>query len=214
MQWQWREDPTPGDPWANMATDQALFEAVRDGAARLPTVRLYRWDRRCVSIGRLQDGAGVERAFPGLPAVRRPTGGRAVLHGDDLTVSVVTRCDWLPETGGSVLSSYRQIAHGLIHAFGAVGIAACLGSRQRLGNQHDLVDCFAVSAGCDLVDAQTGRKLVGSAQRREGGALLQQMSIPTVGLPDEPEFVAHIKDGLGRALGVSEWLSVDFAPPV
>lgn len=213
MRWCWREDPLPGDPWANMATDQALFEAVRDGVATLPVVRIYYWDRRCVSVGRLQSLAVVERAFPGLPAVRRPTGGRAVLHGADLTVSVVTRSEWLPEDGG-VLSSYHQIAHGLGEAFGAVGITAVLGDSARLGNQHAIVDCFEISAGCDLVEAGTGRKLVGSAQRREGGALLQQMSIPMVGLPNERLFIGQIKDGLGRALGVSAWAPVDFAPPV
>jgi lipoate-protein ligase A len=213
MQWRWREDTTPGDPWTNMVTDQALFDAVRGGAALLPTVRIYRWDRRSVSVGRLQNWTSVERAFPGVPAVRRPTGGRAVIHGQDLTVSVVMRSEWLPETGG-ILSSYRQIARGLMDAFSAVGVTACLGSPARLGNQHDIIDCFAVSAGCDLVEEGTGRKLVGSAQRREGGALLQQMSIPALVLPDERVFITHLKSGLGRSLGVSEWLSVDFTPPV
>ena len=212
MRGRWREDLNPGDPWANMATDQALFEAVQDGSAFLPIVRVYRWDRPAVSVGRLQDWARVQRAFPELPAVRRLTGGRAVVHGEDLTVSVITRADWLPG-GGGILSSYRQIACGLIAAFGAVGIAACLGSSARVGNQHDIVNCFEISAGCDLVETETCRKLAGSAQRREGGALLQQMSIPARALPDERLFIAEIKTGLERALGVSEW-SVDFTPPV
>ncbi len=212
MQWRWHEDSAPGDPWANMATDQALFEAVRDGAAPLPIVRVYRWDRPAVSVGRLQDWVRVQRVFPNLPAVRRPTGGRAVVHGQDLTVSVVTRSEWLPESG-NILSSYRQIVRGLIDAFGAVGVTARLGSPVRSGNQHDIVDCFEINAGCDLVEAGTGRKLVGSAQRREGGALLQQMSIPALALPDERLFIAEIKTGLERSLGVSEW-SVDFTPPV
>lgn len=215
MQWRWLEDAAPGDPSENMAIDQALFDGVVRGEAALPLVRVYRWDRRAVSVGRLQDLARVERAFPGLPTVRRPTGGRAVVHGQDVTVSVVTRQDWLPLTSDSgVLSSYRRIAAGLTEAFGAVGIAAKMGDAERLGNQHNVVDCFEVSAGCDLVERDTGRKLVGSAQRREGGTLLQQMSIPTAPLPDERLFLVGLKAGLGRALGVSEWVPVDFTPPV
>lgn len=212
MQCRWREDSVPGDPWANMATDQAMLDVVRDGKAELPIVRVYHWDRRSVSLGRLQDSARVERAFPGLPMVRRPTGGRAVVHGQDLTVSVITRLEWLPAAG--VLSSYRQIAVGVMEAYAAVGITAIFGGQVCTGNQHSIVDCFEVSAGCDLVEAETGRKLVGSAQRREGGAILQQMSIPIIGLSDERLFIAQIRGGLGRALGVSEWVSVDFTPPV
>lgn len=215
MQWRWREDPSPRDPWANMAIDQALLDAVVNGQALLPIVRVYRWDRPSVSIGRLQGEARVERTFPGLPAVRRPTGGRAVVHGQDLTVSVVTRPEWLPRSeGADVLSSYRQIARGLIEAFQAVGMIARLGGPARPGNQRDIVDCFELCAGCDLAEAGTGRKLVGSAQRREGGALLQQMSIPLAPLPDERLFVAELRAGMGRALGVSAWVSVDFDSPV
>ncbi len=215
MQWRWREDVLPGEPGANMATDQALFDAVVRGTAELPIVRVYHWDRPCVSVGRLQELGRVERAFPSLPPVRRPTGGRAVVHGQDLTVAVIARQEWLPlavEKGAP--GSYRLIAAGIVEALGAVGIAARTGDTVRRGNQHDIVDCFDISAGCDLVEVGTGRKLVGSAQRREGGAFLQQVSIPTAPLPDERLFLDGLKAGLGRALGVSAWVSVDFIPPV
>lgn len=215
MIWRWREDAVPGDPWANMATDLALFEEVVRGASAQPIVRIYRWDRPSVSIGRLQEADAVARAFPDLPAVRRPTGGRAVVHGQDLTVSVITRVDWLPRvSGGAVLSSYRQIVAGLIDAFTAIGVSAQMGEQRRSAAQKDIVDCFGLAASCDLVEASTGRKLLGAAQRREGGVILQQMSIRQGTRPEWGVFSGYIKDGLGRALGVTEWVSVDFTPPV
>ena len=82
-----------------MATDAALLRELRDDAQALPIVRVYGWDRPCVSLGRLQDEQAVRAAFPDLPLVRRPTGGRAVRHGDDLTASPSWRasvtCRWM-----------------------------------------------------------------------------------------------------------------------
>ena len=100
-QWRWRQETEPGTPDGNMAADAALLRELRDDPDTLPIVRVYAWDRPCVSIGRLQDEAAVRAAFPGLPLVRRPTGGRAVRHGDDLTVSVAARLSDLPLDGGA-----------------------------------------------------------------------------------------------------------------
>ena len=178
------------------ATDKAAF----------PIVRVYQWDRPSVSIGRLQNRDMVRDAFPGLPIVRRPTGGLAVRHGDDLTISVITRDVWLPgRQGRGVLSSYRQIVSGLLSAFAASGLQAALGGTGSV-RERGVIDCFASAAACDAIDTRTGRKVMGCAQRREDGAILQQMSIPCACLSDMALFVRAAQAGLGRALSVKEWL--------
>jgi len=214
MQGIWCEQQAPGTPDDNMKTDTRLFEAVRDGAEMRPVVRVYTWDRPAVSFGRLQNEQKVRDAYPGLPLVRRPTGGLAVRHGADLTITVITRREWLPlqQTHG-VLASYRQIMDGLLAALDALGVAARLGGAA-CARQRGSVDCFASVADCDATDTITGRNLIGSAQRRDRGAILQQMSIPLAGLPDEGQLARHAQLGLGQALGVDKWLFVDSLPPV
>lgn len=212
MRWLWQEVSAPGTPWDNMARDEAAFYTLRESPDALPTVRIYYWDRPSVSIGRLQDEAAVRRVFGDLPLVRRPTGGRAVVHGEDLTISVICRNGDLPPcVSPGVLSSYRQIVAGLVSAFAELGVAADFGSP---GSRSGSVDCFADAARCDLIDTATARKLAGSAQRRESGVILQQMSIPIQGVVERQEFLQAAQDGFMQALGVSEWLSVDMAYPV
>ncbi len=204
----WYEDAAPGTPAQNMATDLALMAAAQSGEAPGPAVRVYRWDRAAISIGRLQEEPPVRRLHPDLPCVRRPTGGRAVLHGADLTVSVATRLDWLPDGTATVLASSQQVLRGVLLALRECGQEAAFGAASSRVGRHAL-HCFDVSAPCDLVDARTGRKLVGSAQRREGGALLQQMSLPDSGIPDAPSFVAALRRTMRSALAVSDWTFVD-----
>ena len=201
---QWREDQEPGSPWDNMAADVALLSALSGGQQDTPIVRLYQWDRPSVSIGRLQREEPVRRLYPDLPCVRRPTGGRAVVHGRDLTVSVVAHADWLPgDAGRTVLSSYRLLMAGLVSALAEAGHETSFGAEAcGVGGN---INCFDSVAGCDLVDAATGRKIVGSAQRREGGALLQQMSLPLSLVPDLAAFAASLRRGIGDALHVDEW---------
>jgi len=214
MQGFWIDPDAPGTPHDNMDTDTRLFEAVRDGAILCPIVRVYQWDRPSVSLGSLQNEEQVRAEFPNLPLVRRPTGGLAVRHGEDLTITVITRTEWLPRGAGQgVLASYRQIMGGLLHALGALGVAARLGGSAR-ARQRGSVDCFASVADCDATDRATGRKLIGSAQRRDRGAILQQMSIPLAGFPDGGRLARYAQLGLGLALGVDKWLFVDSLPPV
>lgn len=203
----------PGSPRHNMDTDAALLSELSlelsEGRQNLPVVRVYQWDRRAVSIGRLQPEEPVRRLYPDLPCVRRPTGGRAVIHGEDLTIAVATRADWLPENRGrTVLSSYHLLMAGLVTALAGSGHDSRFGTEKVCG-LGDGLHCFDLIAGCDLVDVRTGRKLVGSAQRREGDALLQQMSLPLALLPDFPAFTRALRHGFGQALRVEEWLFVD-----
>ena len=187
----WLASDTPGSPAENMAADAALLAALvhRGGA---PSVRIYTWDRPSVSIGRLQQEAPVRALYPGLPLVRRPTGGRAVLHGSDLTVTIAVCLEHLPENSRSVPASHHLIMGSVLRALQALGLEACFGGCP-IGSQNGIVNCFELSAACDLVDSHTGKKLAGSAQRREGGALLQQMSLPLAVLRDRDLFSRYLK---------------------
>jgi len=208
---QWQEDHLPGSPWHNMAVDSALLSEMREKCHRLPVVRLYQWDRPSVSVGRLQPEEPVHRLYPDLPCVRRPTGGRAVLHGEDLTITVAARTDWLPNSAGkTVLSSYRLLMAGLVAALAEAGLNVCFGT-EKASKGKEALHCFDVAAGCDLIDTRSGRKLVGSAQRREGDALLQQMSLPLTLLPDVTAFIRSLRQGFGQSLCVEEWLFIDTA---
>lgn len=205
----WQEEHAPGSPWHNMAADAALLSGVNEGLHSTPIIRIYQWDRPSVSIGRLQTEEPVRRLYPHLPCVRRPTGGRAVLHGEDLTITIAARTDWLPgDSGKTILSSYHLLMAGLVTALAEAGRLTRFGTENACGVGGSL-HCFDLIAGCDLVDADSGRKLVGSAQRREGGALLQQMSLPLTLLPDKEAFAQSLKRGLGDALHVEDWLLID-----
>lgn len=183
----WIAEEAPRDPEYNMAADAALLAELARQAGS-PAVRVYTWNCPAVSIGRLQAEAPVRTFYPDLPLVRRPTGGRAVLHGDDLTVSVAVRLTDLPENSRSVLASHHLLMGCVLRALQALGLEACFGGCA-LGSQSGLINCFELSAACDLIDSRTGKKLVGSAQRREDAALLQQMSLPLGILSDRTLFL-------------------------
>lgn len=205
----WQVDSQPGSPWHNMAVDAALLQAMADGERSLPVIRVYEWDRAAVSIGRLQPEEPVRELYPDLPIVRRPTGGRAVRHGEDLTVTIATRADWLPgDSGQTILSSYRLLITGLMAALRGAGHAVRFGT-QKSRAAGESVNCFGSAADCDLVEAGTGRKLVGSAQRRDKDALLQQMSLPLDLLPHKSAFLEALQEGLQQSLGIEEWQFID-----
>jgi len=199
MTLKWQIAAKPGSPEDNMAADTALLTAMAEGRCERPVVRVYLWDRPAVSIGRLQREEPVRRAHPNLPIVRRPTGGRAVLHGDDLTLTIALRLEWLPAGNRtSVLASHRWLMGCVAAAFQSCGLAVNYGT-QTLRGQSGSIQCFDFAAGCDLVDA-TGKKLVGSAQRRQGPALLQQMCLPLDCLPAKNTFLGSLRRELEKAL--------------
>ncbi|HEX9617401.1 MAG TPA: hypothetical protein VGA03_08280, partial [Anaerolineales bacterium] len=108
----WRLIHTPPAPGAwNMAVDEAILEAVGRGQAD-PTLRLYAWSPPCLSLGYAQPSSDVD--LPQLHAlgwdlVRRPTGGRAILHTDELTYAVIAPLSE-PRLAGSVLESYQSLS--------------------------------------------------------------------------------------------------------
>lgn len=169
-QWRWWEDGAH-DGVTNMATDQALLATVRPGAG---TWRWYGWSRPTVSFGRNERTAG---RFPpdglaaaGLDAVRRPTGGRALLHWRELTYSVAlplpAEVPWR--------RAYDAINSMLLGALTALGLPARLAGAGKPVMPDGPV-CFDLPAEGEItVD---GRKLVGSAVWRQGDAYLQHGSL-------------------------------------
>lgn len=160
-----------------MAVDAALLAwAVRTHPQR-PVLRLYSWTGPALSLGvhqRVNDELVARCAERGVDVVRRPTGGTAVLHGDDLTYSVVA-----PSRGRGVLEAYSWVAEGLIAGLALLGIPAEVGG----GNGPEGMPaldarsaCFATTAGADLKVG--GSKICGSAQVRRSGWFLQHGSIP------------------------------------
>jgi lipoate-protein ligase A len=166
-----------------MAADQALLDDVVDGA--LPTLRLYRWVPPALSLGRFQPGDDVDVdacARLGVEVVRRPTGGRGLLHGADLTYAVaMTR----PEgAAGGVDAVYTWLAGGLIAGLQRLGVAAAVARHDGPAGPV----CFAGQQGADLRVGE--RKLCGSAQVRREGAVLQHGSILLTRLPfDETDLL-------------------------
>lgn len=175
-----------------MSADAALLAALGSSGG-MPTVRVYTWSKKAVSIGRLQSEEVVRRLYPDLPLVRRPTGGRAVVHGDDLTVTVALPLNCLPPECRSVQASHELLVDPVKAALTACGLTACYGGCP-IRSQRDIVNCFDLAASCDLIDGHTGEKLVGSAQRRERNALLQQMSLSLALLHDRAAFLSHLRE--------------------
>jgi lipoyl(octanoyl) transferase len=157
-----------------MAVDEALMESVRAGGP--PVLRVYRWSPACISLGRNQPARGEYREEllerDGVQVVRRLTGGRAVLHDSELTYSVVAGERML----GSPRTAYSAINRALVTALRHLGVEAGLQPRTSTrAAVPSLAPCFRDPAEGEVV--VRGRKLVGSAQFRERGVILQHGSI-------------------------------------
>lgn len=169
------------DGATNMAVDEAILEGVDRGSSP-PTIRVYAWRPPTVSIGHSQK-ASVELDLEvcgrrGFGVVRRPTGGRAVLHAGELTYSVVGRSGE-PPLGGTIAESYEAIADGLLLGLEQLGVCAELAAVATAPRSRGDVapPCFVSAGRFEIVVA--GRKLIGSAQRRLGSAVLQHGSLLT-----------------------------------
>lgn len=150
-----------------------------------PTLRIYSWQRHSISLGCLQ------RITPqtfdidfcrseGIEVVRRITGGRAVVHGSDVTFSIAILESDLPDGCSSVLASHQWLMGGIVRGLEMLGLEASMGARAGstppAAGQTLPADCFAHTAECDVRIGQS--KVVGSAQVRRFGAILEQGSIP------------------------------------
>jgi len=157
----------------NMGIDQALLQLYARGESP-PTLRFYQWNPPGISIGRLQRKLGFDAGackHLGFDLVRRPTGGRAVLHQNDLTYSIITGIqEGIPI---NLTATYRLLCEGLLAGFRLLGIEAELGQGKSQRDQPDV--CFLRSLIGDIV--YQGKKFVGSAQTWSGSSLLQHGSI-------------------------------------
>jgi lipoate-protein ligase A len=170
----WRWIPTiEADGPTQMAIDRWMFQQFVDAGSG-PMLRLYRWSRPTLSLGahqrRLPDHWQDLAADGRIAIVRRPSGGRAVLHGGDLSYALVMR----PRSTRRA-EAYAQACRWLQDAFAGLGQPLGFGNtsgRQAMANGN----CFASSSAADLVDGAS-RKRIGSAQLWRGQALLQHGSI-------------------------------------
>jgi lipoate-protein ligase A len=153
----------------NMARDEALQLAHSESAA--PVLRFYGWRAPCVSIGRLQKNFDFARASEaGFEIVRRPTGGRAVLHQHEITYCVVLHASQLPRASRSVIGAYNWLSAGFLAGLQTLGIRAQLGSAHS-GSTPTAANCFGAAAQCDFLVG--GKKLIGAAQCRKNDVILQ-----------------------------------------
>jgi lipoate-protein ligase A len=165
------------DGFTNMAVDEAILEGYLAGEAP-PTLRFYRWHPPCLSIGYFQrahrevDVEACRRL--GVDWVRRPTGGRAILHDREVTYSLVAG-EGDPLVCGSIRESYRKISAALVAGLRRLGAPAEMAPAERRGPGLGSPACF--DAPSDYEVTIGGRKVIGSAQVRRGGALLQHGAI-------------------------------------
>jgi len=164
----------------NMALDEALLHSVANGES-LPVLRFYRWQPATVTLGYAQSvttdlDLDVCRQA-GLDVVRRSTGGRAVLHDQEVTYAVIAPLN-AGLFGNSVLDCYRVISKVLQETLIQLGLPAQLvPGKPRDGNQNATkAVCFSTPSQYELII--DGRKVAGSAQKRHGQAFLQHGSIP------------------------------------
>ncbi len=179
---QWRLLITPPSTGAwNMALDESVLEAVGQNQS-LPCVRLFAWEPPCLSIGYAQPSADID--LPrltdlGWDWVRRPTGGRAILHTDELTYSVIAPPND-PRVAGSVLESYQHLSKALLAALHSLNIPALAHPIGIPGNTPENGPvCFEVPSNYEIV--VNGKKLVGSAQARRKEGVLQHGTLPLCG---------------------------------
>jgi lipoyl(octanoyl) transferase len=214
--WRLLITPPAHGAW-NMAVDESILDTMGTGAS-LPTLRLYAWEPACLSLGYAQPLTDVD--LPRLQArgwevVRRPTGGRAVLHTDELTYSVIAPPDE-SHVAGTVLESYRRLAQALVQALNLLSVPVQVNenpSAPRTANPNPV--CFEVPSTYEITIG--GKKLVGSAQARRKEGVLQHGSLPLGGdltrilqvlaFPDEASRTRAAERLLSRATTVESALA-------
>ena len=153
----------------NMQIDSDLLENAIKNQEKEPIFRLYAWSPKCISLGRNQE-ANVSGG--NIDIVRRVTGGRALLHDNEITYSYVTPVSIIPN-GSSVSESYKYISSILIDFFKTLGIKLAFGESKKVATKFNY--CMLISTGADV--CYQGKKIIGSAQCRKNGYILQHGSI-------------------------------------
>lgn len=192
------------DGATNMAIDEALMAGVSSGKSP-PTLRFYGWDPPCLSLGYAQKWTIADVgacARNGWDIVRRPTGGRAILHIDELTYSVCVP-ELEPRVQGGLLASYRRLSDALAAGLQKLGLELARAQPQGgNGSSQEGPACFDRPSNFEITVG--GRKLVGSAQARKRAVVLQHGTLPLYGdvtriaqaLTGDGEGRARIRNGL------------------
>ena len=169
------------DGTSNMAIDSAMLDEVEESPDPKTIVRFYRWRQPTVSLGRNQKiETAVDELFcaeQGIDIVHRPTGGRAVLHDDELTYAVASNDS--TTFGDTIYANYKSVSEALCAGFNRVGVPAILAPETRKVVAHvsgNDLPCFMSPSRYELT--VQGRKIVGSAQRRLRRSFLQHGSMP------------------------------------
>jgi len=169
-----------GGAW-NMAVDEAILHSIADGNAS-PTLRIYGWDPACLSLGRAQPFSDIDQdrlSERGWGLVRRPTGGRAILHQNELTYAVIAPEDH-PLMQGGVLESYRRISEALRYGLEQLAIEVEVQGSESVSEEARANPiCFEVPSAYEIT--VQGRKIIGSAQVRKRKTVLQHGSLPLTG---------------------------------
>jgi len=176
MEWRFINSPM-ADGCINMAIDEAIMDCYSEGE-RKPTLRIYGWNPPAVSIGYFQT---VEKAVNvqackefGIDIVRRLTGGRAVLHEHEITYSIIIEENY-PQLPKSIVESYKFLCRGILQGLKLAGADVSLESGRKNLREVSTQACFDSPSTYEIVCE--GKKLVGSAQVRKNGIILQHGSI-------------------------------------
>lgn len=159
----------------NMQKDSDLLDFAISEKLSYPIFRLYGWRPACISLGRNQQDSFIDKKFlkdTNIDVVKRLTGGRALLHDDEITYSFICPFSYLKH-GENVTKSYIEISQILIEKFAKLGIELDFGGSKPVNTKFDY--CMLISTGADL--CYRGKKLIGSAQCRKDGYILQHGSI-------------------------------------
>lgn len=178
--WRLIIDPAGNGAW-NMAMDEAILEFVA-GKIQIPTLRLYAWKPFCLSLGHAQTSKDVDMpalTSKGWSLVRRPTGGKAILHADEITYSITAPIDE-PRVKGTVIESYQRLSRAFLSALRFLGIQANARPKEPSYTEKPINPiCFETPSDFEITS--NGKKIIGSAQARRIKGVLQHGSIPLNG---------------------------------
>ncbi len=193
--WRLIRTPPASGAW-NMAVDSAILEAVGEEAVP-PTLRFYSWQPPCLSLGYAQPIADVDTTRlqkKGWDLVRRPTGGKAILHADELTYAVIGPKEE-PRLQGGVLESYQRLSMGLLSGLKKLGLPVQVVTDPGDADEDQAI-CFQIPSDFEITIQ--GKKLIGSAQARKKEGVLQHGTLPLSGDLTRITQVLAFKDGITR----------------
>ena len=180
--WRLIVSPPPIHGAMNMATDEAILFSVGKKLAP-PTLRLYSWQKPCLSLGFSQTVTDVdldELSRFNWELVRRPTGGKAILHCDEITYAVIAPEDE-SRVQGSVLTSYLRLSKALLQSLNILGTSARADENYATqpNTKSERPVCFEVPSNYEITIS--GKKIIGSAQARRNEGVLQHGTLPLFG---------------------------------